>query len=83
MTDKIHPEVEYPQRGVLYQDDALRITIWVKTWGQIINDARTRLQFMADKLAIAPDRDQSLAYLKATYPKYLAELFSEDATDER
>jgi hypothetical protein len=70
------------QPGILHQDDAQRITIWVKTWGQIINDARVRLQFMADKLAIAPDRDQSLAYLKATYPKYLAELFSEGAADE-
>ena len=38
---------------------------------------------MADKLAIAPDRDASLAYLRETYPKYLAELFSEaDAKEE-
>jgi hypothetical protein len=68
--------------GMLHQDDGQRITIWVKTWGQIINDARARLQFMADKLAIVPDRDQSLAYLKATYPKYLSELFSDQGADE-
>ncbi len=68
--------------GMLHQDDGQRITIWVKTWGQIINDARARLQFMADKLAIVPDRDQSLAYLRATYPKYLSELFSDQGADE-
>jgi len=63
-------------RGILFQDEEQRITIWVKTWSQIVNDCRSRLRFFAEKLNYAPDRDSSLAHLKATYHKYLADLFS-------
>lgn len=67
-------------RGILFQDDELRITIWVKTWSQIINECKSRLRFFAEKLNYSPDRDSSLAHLKTTYHKYLADLFT--ATDE-
>ncbi len=63
-------------RGILIQNDELRITIWVKTWSQIINDCKARLRFFAEKLSYAPDRDSSLAHLKTTYHKYLADLFT-------
>jgi hypothetical protein len=73
-------------RGILFQDDEQRITIWVKTWSQIINDCKARLRFFAEKLNYAPDRDSSLAHLKTTYHKYLADLFApkvEDAGTEK
>jgi hypothetical protein len=63
-------------RGILFQDEEQRITIWVKTWSQIVNDCRSRLRFFAEKLNYAPDRDSSLGHLKTTYYKYLADLFS-------
>jgi len=63
-------------RGILFQDDKQRITIWVKTWSQIVNDCRSRLRFFAEKLNYTPDRDSSLAHLKKTYHKYLADLFA-------
>jgi len=63
-------------RGILFQDDEQRITIWVKTWSQIINDCKSRLRFFAEKLKYAPDRDSSLQHLKTTYHKYLADLFA-------
>lgn len=63
-------------RGILIQSDELRITIWVKTWSQVINDCKARLRFFAEKLSYAPDRDSSLAHLKTTYHKYLADLFT-------
>jgi len=62
-------------KGVLYQDDELRITIWVKTWSQVIDDCKRRLQFFQEKLNYQPDRDSSLAHLKTTYAKYTADLF--------
>jgi hypothetical protein len=65
-------------RGMLYQGDDPSITIWVKTWSQIISDCRARLRFFSEKLNYAPDRDASVAHLKATYHKYLADLFSAD-----
>jgi hypothetical protein len=70
-------------RGMLYQGDDPSFTIWVKTWSQIINDCRSRLRFFAEKLNYTPDRDSSLAHLKTTYHKYLADLFAAkvDAVD--
>jgi hypothetical protein len=62
-------------RGILFQDEEQRITIWVKTWSQIVNECRARLRFFAEKLNYTPDRDSSLAHLKTTYNKYLADLF--------
>jgi hypothetical protein len=37
-------------RGILFQDEEQRITIWIKTWSQIINDCKARLRFFAEKL---------------------------------
>jgi hypothetical protein len=63
-------------KGILFQDDEQRITIWVKTWSQIVSECRARLRFFAEKLNYTPDRDSSLAHLKTTYHKYLADLFA-------
>ena len=63
-------------RGILFQDEEQRITIWVKTWSQIVNECKARLRFFAEKLNYAPDRDSSLEHLRLTYDKYLADLFT-------
>jgi hypothetical protein len=63
-------------RGILFQDGEQRITIWVKTWSQVVSECRARLRFFAEKLNYTPDRDSSLAHLKTTYHKYLADLFA-------
>lgn len=68
-------------RGVAYQSSDPDITIWVKSWSQLINDCRSRLKFFAEKLSYAPDRDSSLEHLKTTYSKYLADLFAEEAEE--
>jgi len=68
-------------RGILYQSEANaspQITIWVKTWSQLINECRARLRFFAEKLNYTPDRDSSLSHLKGTYQKYLVDLFVQD-----
>lgn len=66
-------------RGMLHQSDDPSITIWVKTWSQIISDCRARLRFFSEKLNYAPDRDASIAHLQMTYNRYLADLFSAKA----
>jgi len=63
-------------RGMLHQSDDPSITIWVKTWSQIISDCRARLRFFSEKLNYAPDRDSSLEHLRTTYSKYLADLYT-------
>ena len=66
-------------KGILFQDEEQRITIWVKTWSQVINDCRARLRFFEEKLNYTPDRDSSLEHLSSTYQKYLADLFTAKA----
>ena len=63
-------------RGMTFQSADPSITIWVKTWSQLINECRSRLKFFAEKLNYAPDRDSSMEHLKTTYSKYLADLFA-------
>ncbi|HEX8583125.1 MAG TPA: ATP-binding protein [Allosphingosinicella sp.] len=65
---------------MIHQSDDPSITIWVKTWSQVINECRARLRFFSEKLAYAPDRDASLAHLRTTYDRYLSGLFADDAT---
>ena len=60
--------------GILFQGEEQRITIWVKTWGQVINDCKSRLRFFAEKLNYTTDRDSSLEHLTSTYQKYLTDL---------
>ena len=62
--------------GILFQDEEQRITIWVKTWSQVINDCKARLRFFEEKLNYTPDWDSSLEHLNSTYHKYLADLFT-------
>lgn len=62
--------------GILFEDKEQRITIWIKTWSQIINDCKARLRFFEEKLNYTPDRDSSLQHLSHTYQKYIADLFA-------
>jgi hypothetical protein len=56
--------------GMLHRKDGLQI--WVRTWSEILNDCRTRLQLFEKELNYNADRDESLAFLQKTYAKILA-----------
>ena len=56
--------------GMLHRKDGLQI--WVRTWSEILNDCRTRLQLFEKELNYNADRDESLEYLQKTYAKILA-----------
>ena len=62
--------------GVLYQADDLQLTVWVKTWGQIFEEASARMRFFEERLGYTPDRDASLQHLKDTYAQHVGELFA-------
>jgi hypothetical protein len=47
--------------------------IWVKTWSQILNDSKARLQLFQKELNYNADRDDSLSFLQKTYAKILSE----------
>jgi len=59
------------EAGILHEDADRRLTIWVKTWGQIIEECRGRMAFFQKELQYRADRDSGLEYLRATHAKYL------------
>jgi hypothetical protein len=58
-------------KGKVSDDAALNITVWVRTWAEVINDARARLRFFNKQLAYEADRDSAKTYLKKTHAKFI------------
>ncbi len=58
-------------RGLVSDDKEHNITVWVKEWGEVINDARARLQFINSQLSYEADRDSSKDYLRKTHSKFI------------
>jgi hypothetical protein len=77
VSNEVSPNVRREARqsnrpeGLLHDDEEQRIKIWVKSWGQIIEDCRARLTFFQEKLQYAANQDSGLAYLQRTHDKYL------------
>lgn len=46
-------------------------SIWVKTWGQVIQECEGRLKFIQEKLEYSADKVSALRYLRETHEKYL------------
>ena len=74
---------EYAQRrvnqsdrvpGLIIRQSNPSISVWVKTWAQIIEDCNSRLQFFSDELKYIPDPTESLQKIKDIYNKYLYNL---------
>jgi hypothetical protein len=60
------------KEGVLFRfTKGMDITVWLKTWSQLLQENNHRLRFIRDKLNYSIDSDQALHYLKKTYAKYI------------
>ncbi len=58
-------------RGVLFQSsEGIKLTVWVKTWSQIIKENKFRLQFIKEKLEYSVNRDDALQHLRETYSRF-------------
>lgn len=66
--------------GVVFQSDDSSITVWAKTWSEILNDARARLNFFSQQLDYQADSDSELAYLRRAHSKYIPDDLAELAT---
>lgn len=75
--------------GMVYDDADMNVSVWAKTWSEIISDARSRLHFVNKQLSYQADRESSKEYLIKTHAKYIPEsgvtvdenLSDEDAAD--
>lgn len=45
--------------------------IWIKTWGQLLHDCISRLEFVRDRLDLAITEEDSVSYLNEIYPKFV------------
>lgn len=61
-------------KGMVYDDAEMNLTVWVKSWAEVINDAKSRLNFCNKQLAYNPDMDSAKAYLKTAHEKYIPTL---------
>lgn len=59
--------------GLLDDYDDVNVRIWVKTWGQIIQDATHRMKFVRQQLEYSSGRDESIQYLHERHQDYVPE----------
>jgi hypothetical protein len=80
LSDVVRKKVRQRNRpeGLLYDDDEGRITIWVKTWSQIIENCRARLTFFQELLDYSADDESGIGYLRSAHEKYLPKVFKND-----
>lgn len=74
MDDVARAEANQKDResGVVWRDGGkIPLTIWAKTWGQLLDECRGRLEFFRAKLEYQADHESGRAYLKEVYDKFL------------
>jgi hypothetical protein len=73
MTDEARRDARQRGRaeGIVFDDSELNITVWAKTWGQLIQDCKGRLNFFKKHLDYEADRESAKEYLQKAHEKYL------------
>lgn len=61
--------------------EAENVSIWVKTWGQVLDDNRARMQFFQERLEYEADKGASLEFLQERYAKFLQGVLVEEAIE--
>jgi Histidine kinase-, DNA gyrase B-, and HSP90-like ATPase len=61
-------------KGLVFDDSELNIVVWAKTWSEVINDAKSRLQFVNKQLSYEANRDSSSGYLKKAHAKFIPDI---------
>ncbi|WP_377848324.1 hypothetical protein [Bosea sp. UC22_33] len=62
-----------PRGLVLELSDPIKIRVWAKTWGEIIQEAEGRLTFYKRRLEYQANDKEALRYLRAINANYLSE----------
>lgn len=67
-----------PLRRLIQKGD--RVSIGVKTWGELLEENNARLQFIKEKLEHRADEGQALAHLEEKHREFLEGVIFEDET---
>ena len=57
--------------GLAYADGDTAVEVWARTWGQLLEDCRARLELYARELEYQADDASAMDYLHRTHDKYL------------
>ena len=61
-------------RGMVFElDDPVKIRVWAKTWGEIIQEAEGRLTFYKRRLEYQANDQEALRYLRTINADYLSD----------
>jgi hypothetical protein len=78
ITDEARENMQDRGKGILHRYEDGRATIYLRTWGEILEECRGRLTFFQERLQYAFDDESALAYLRRAHSKYLPAIFSTD-----
>ena len=62
--------------------EAENVSIWVKTWGQVLDENRACLQFFQERLEYEADKGVSLEFLQERYAQFLQGVLVEEPVEE-
>jgi hypothetical protein len=73
---QLEAQMEGQPQGVVYQSkaDARRnynMTVWAKTWSEVIEQCSARLRFFQDRLNYNASQNSGIQFLRDTYPKFI------------
>lgn len=61
-------------QGMVFDDDELNVTVWAKTWSDVINEARTKLSFVNLSLSYEASNESAIEYLKQAHSKFIPDV---------
>ncbi|MBN3755338.1 ATP-binding protein [Paraburkholderia sp. Tr-20389] len=61
-------------KGQVYDDADQNITVWVRSWADVINDARAKLRFINQQLSYEADAESAKDYLRLTHAKFIPDV---------
>ncbi len=67
------------EHGIISSKD--NVTVGIRTWGQIIEENKARLQFFQEKLEHQGDDETAMKHLREKYRKFLAGVVTDEPAD--
>ena len=74
LDDSIETDVNQLNRPKGLVVDAPNLSVWIYTWGEIINQAKSKYKFFSDQLKSKATRDSATEYLKKVHGQFIPKL---------
>lgn len=84
IADSVQRQAEQRHRpkGLYHEDPDEEISVWIKSWGQVIESCRVRLEFFQRQLQYTATKDSAITYLRKMHEKYLPQFLLDSSTED-